>query len=160
MMSPMQRTLAWLREHGYQAAKTEHFNWKAKVRQDLFGFIDVLAVSDDELLAIQVSDGAHHAEHVAKIMALPVARQLVFHMNVELWSWSKRGARGKRKLWTLRRDALTARLLPKHSLLREKIESGTWDSLLEDAGLGDLPDTKEEAIQRLKDYKAGKRATP
>ena len=43
----MQRTLAWLREHGYEAAKTEHFNWKAKVRQDLFGFIDVLAVSDE-----------------------------------------------------------------------------------------------------------------
>jgi len=122
----MQRTLAWLREHGYQAQKTEQWNHYARKRQDLFGFIDVLAVSDHELLAIQVSHEDRHADHVKKVMALPVARDLAFHMNVEVWSWGKRGARGERKVWTLRRDQLTARLLPKKSLLRQKIESGEW----------------------------------
>ena len=95
-MSPVQRTLKYLRDHGYTAEKTEHFNFYAKKRQDLFGFIDVLAVKDEHLLALQVSDGAHHAGHTSAIKALPVARQLVFHMDVEIWSWSKRGRRGKR----------------------------------------------------------------
>jgi len=125
-MSPVQRTLKYLRDHGYTAEKTEHFNFYAKKRQDLFGFIDVLAVNDEHLLALQVSDGAHHAGHTSAIKALPVARQLVFHMDVEIWSWSKRGRRGKRKLWALRRESLTAKLLPKKSLLRQKIESGEW----------------------------------
>jgi len=125
-LSPMARTLGWLREHGYQADVAERWIPRTKIRKDLFGFIDVMAVSDHELLAIQVSHEDRHADHVKKVMALPVARDLAFHMNVEVWSWGKRGARGKRKQWTLRRDQLTAQLLPKKSLLRQKIESGEW----------------------------------
>jgi hypothetical protein len=133
-MSPMQRTLAWLREHGYEAARTEHWNHFAKRRQDLFGFIDVLAVSDHHLLAIQVSDDTHHAAHRKKILANKAARLLVYHMDIEIWSWGLRLTRerrkdkllDRRKEQTLRRDALTATLLPKKSLLRKKIESGEW----------------------------------
>jgi hypothetical protein len=130
----MERSLKWLREHGYQAAKTEHWNHYAKTRQDLFGFIDVLAVNDRHLLAIQVCDDTHHAEHRKKILALPVARQLVYHMDIELWSWGLRltgatrkdGKLNRSKRQMLRRDALTE-LLPKRSLMRRKIEEGTWD---------------------------------
>jgi hypothetical protein len=131
----MSRTLAWLREHGYEAWVVEYWNHYAKIRQDLFGFIDVLAVSDHHLLAIQVSDDDHHASHRKKILALPVARQLAYHMDIEIWSWGLRltgatrkdGKLNRRKEQTLRRDALTAVLLPKRSLMRRKIETGTWD---------------------------------
>jgi hypothetical protein len=130
----MQRTLAWLREHGYEAQKTEYFNYFAKRRVDLFGFIDVLAVSEHHLLAIQVSDDAHHAEHRKKILANKAAHELAYHMDIEIWSWGLKltGARRKDKLLvrrkeqTLRRDPLTAQLLPKKSVLRKKIESGEW----------------------------------
>jgi hypothetical protein len=130
----MQYTLAWLRGHGYDPWITEYWSHYAKRRVDLFGFIDVLAVSDHHLLAIQVSDDSHHAEHRKKIMALPVARLLAYHMDIEIWSWGLRltGAKRKdgkldrRKEQTLRRDALTAELLPKRSLMRRKIEEGTW----------------------------------
>ena len=134
-MSPMEHTLAWLRRHGWEVARTEHWNHYAKKRQDLFGFIDVLAVhSKHGLLAIQTTDGSHHAEHVGKILGIPVARELVYHMDIEIWSWSLRLTREKRldgklkrgKEQVLRRDSLTARLLPKGSVLRRELEAGTW----------------------------------
>jgi hypothetical protein len=111
----MERTLAWLRDHGYQPAKTEHFNHWAKVRQDLFGFIDVLAVKNDHMIAIQCSDDEHHAAHRNKILANPVAPILAQHMDVEIWSWGlkltgrrrKDGLLNRQKEQTLRRDSLT-----------------------------------------------------
>lgn len=134
-MSPMEHTLAYLRRRGWEVARTEHWNHFAKRRQDLFGFIDVLAVNDSNLVAIQTTDGSHHAEHVAKILGIPVARQLVYHMDIEIWSWSLKLTGQKRldgklhrgKQMLLRRDSLTARLLPKGSLLRREIEDGTWE---------------------------------
>lgn len=135
MRSNVERTLNWLREHGYDAAVTEKWNQWAKVRQDLFGFIDVMAVSDNHMIAIQCTDGSHHAEHVAPILESSIARRLAYHMDIEIWSWRKGltgerrkdGKLSRRKEWKLRRDALTARLLPKKSLLRRKLEQGTWD---------------------------------
>jgi len=134
-MSPVQLSLKWLRDHGYECQKVEHWNHYAKRRQDLFGFIDILAVSEHHLLGIQSTDGSHHAEHVGKIMANRIAHDLAYHMDIEIWSWSKKltGKRRKDKLldrrkeWTLRRDALTARLLPAKSLWRRTLEEGTWD---------------------------------
>jgi len=123
----MERTLDWLRKAGYTVAKTEHWNHYARIRQDLFGFIDVLAVNHVHLLALQVSHEDRHADHVKKVMTTPVAKELCYYMDIEVWSWGKRGPRGKAKKWTLRRDCLTARLLPKDSLMRRKIEEGTWD---------------------------------
>lgn len=130
MSSPTQRTLAELRKRGYTAAITEHFNPHARVRQDLFGFIDILAVHPKgELLAIQTcsGEGGDPAARVTKILALPVARLLACHCSIEVWSWARRGARGKRKLWTLKEESLTVRLLPARSILRKKIEQGTWE---------------------------------
>lgn len=133
-MSPVQRTLKWLREHGYEADKTEHYNWKGKVRVDLFGFIDILAVSEHHLLAIQVTDDSHRAAMRKKVLASKIARLLVYHMDIEVWSWGlkltgerrKDGKLNRSKEQTLQRDALTALLLPKRSLLRKKIEEGAW----------------------------------
>ena len=134
-MSPLQRTQRELRDQGYFVAKTEHWNHYAKIRQDLFGFIDTLAVNGKRLLAVQTTTGAHCAEVVKKVLSLPVAAQLVYHMEIEVWSWSKQlsgeklksGKLDRRKVWTLRVEKLTARLLPEKSLLRRKLEEGTWD---------------------------------
>jgi hypothetical protein len=118
-VSPIQRTLQWLREHGYEPAKTEHWNHFARRRQDLFGFVDVLAVNENDLLAIQTSDGAHHAEHLAKILESKAARLLAHYAQVEIWSWSlkltrerrKDGLLDRRKEYQLRRENLTAQLV-------------------------------------------------
>jgi hypothetical protein len=101
-----------LRELGYEVAKTEHWNHYAKKRQDLYGFIDTLAVKEgEEMLAIQTTDGAHLSEHRTKIRRLPIARLLGVYMRIEIWSWSlgltrKRRADGllnRKKEWLLKR---------------------------------------------------------
>lgn len=105
-MSPTQRSLKKLRDDGYTAAVTERFNPYAKVRVDLFGFIDILAFKDEMTVAVQTTsgDGGNVSARVQKIMALPAAkawaasifRQIVVH------GWAKRGPRGKRKVWECR----------------------------------------------------------
>jgi hypothetical protein len=99
-----------LRELGYIVAKTEHWNHFAKCKQDLFGLIDTLAAHPEQnnsLLAVQSTDGAHLAQHRKKILVSKVAPILMRHLLLEIWSWSKMGGVGKRKLWTLRRERFT-----------------------------------------------------
>jgi hypothetical protein len=115
----MELTLKWLRDHGYAATKTEHWNHYAKRRQDLFGFIDVLAANDHHLLGIQVSDDSHVAQHRGKVLENKVAQLLACHMAIEIWSWGLRltgerrkdGKLNRRKEMTLKREQLTAQLL-------------------------------------------------
>jgi hypothetical protein len=128
---PTQRTQKWLRDHGYLVASAERKmpasarGWRGPlVTQDLFGFIDTLAVNDAHLLAIQSTsgEGGHHAERKRKVLKAPAAPLLAFHMDIEVWSWALRlpGSRNKetgllirRKVWTLRREPLTAQLIAK-----------------------------------------------
>ena len=75
-MSPTQRSLKMMRERGYLCAITEHWNPFAKIRQDLFGFIDILCVGecdydDANIICVQTTTLAHQPERVAKIKAHP-----------------------------------------------------------------------------------------
>ncbi len=109
MSSPTQRTLAHLRKRGHDAAIVEKWNPHAKVRQDLFGCIDLLVMDSlPGALGIQACAGASHAARRTKALAEPrLKRWLERGERFEVWSWSKRGPRGKRKLWQLRRDEVT-----------------------------------------------------
>jgi len=106
-MSPTQRTIAELRKRGVNSvAITEHWNHFAKIRQDLFGFIDILALVPDlerhRTLAIQTTTGAHSAERVRKIKDSPHFIPLLqTGTKVEVWSWSKRKTTGKLR-WELK----------------------------------------------------------
>lgn len=103
-MTPTQRSLKELRQRGYLVAVVERWNQYARVRQDLFGFIDLLAIRGDETLAVQTTSGANVAARVEKIKTTQAAdvwleslsRKIVVH------GWRKVGAAGKRKLWDLR----------------------------------------------------------
>lgn len=48
-----QKTLAWIKEHDWRYAITEKWNPFAKIRQDLFGFGDILVVTGDVNIIIQ-----------------------------------------------------------------------------------------------------------
>lgn len=107
--SPTKRTLAECRKRGWVAQVVERWNPHAKVRVDLFGVIDLLVMGGGRILAIQACAGASHAARRDKVLAEPRARQWVeLGGALELWSWSMRGDRGARKLWTLRVEAFTA----------------------------------------------------
>ena len=69
-MTPTQRSLAYLRDEGYLVAIVEHWNPFARIRQDLFGFIDLLAIRRDETLAVQVT-ASGVSSRVKKIEASP-----------------------------------------------------------------------------------------
>jgi len=62
--SNTQRTLRYLREQGIVVAITEHWNAFAHYRQDLFGFIDLIALDPiDGIIGVQSCAGSGHAEH-------------------------------------------------------------------------------------------------
>lgn len=86
------------------AAVVERWNPHARVRQDLFGFADVIAVVDGAVLLVQATTGKNVSARLAKLRAEPcrsrVRRWLLAGGRVQIHGWAKRGPRGKRKLWT------------------------------------------------------------
>jgi hypothetical protein len=117
LTSPTQRTLAELKRLGWTAQVVEHWNGFARRRIDLFGVIDIVVIVPyeghgsplDHLLGIQCCAGASHATRRTKILAEPRALEwLRAGGKLDVWSWAKQGARGKRKTWTLRIEAITA----------------------------------------------------
>ncbi len=106
-MSPTARSLAHLKELGYTAKVVEHWNHFARIRQDLFG-ADVLALKPGEpVLVVQATTGANHAARRVKVEAEGFAALWIgAGATLEIWSWAQQGPRGKRKTWTLRREAL------------------------------------------------------
>lgn len=68
-ISNTSRTLNYLRQQGWVADKVEQFNayaGKFGQRKDAFGFIDILAMGENTIIAIQ-SCGQAFAEHNRKI---------------------------------------------------------------------------------------------
>jgi hypothetical protein len=108
-VSPTQRARAFCKANGWTSQIVERFNVYAKVRQDLFGVIDLVVLDGQGggPLGVQVCAGASHAARRDKALAEPRLREwLSAPARFEVWSYSKRGERGKRKLWTLRREAI------------------------------------------------------
>jgi hypothetical protein len=69
--TPTQRTLAWGHARGYVMAITEHWNPFAKVRQDLFGCIDLVALTPEGIVGIQTTTIANHGARRTKALGSP-----------------------------------------------------------------------------------------
>lgn len=105
-MSPTARSLAHLRKHGAIAAVVERYNSFSRKRTDLFGFIDIVALDDQPgVLGVQSTTVSNQSARVAKIqsqeLAVAVRWWLRAGNRIVVHGWAKRGARGKRKTWTL-----------------------------------------------------------
>lgn len=107
-MSPTQRSLAKLRKDGWLVAITERWNPFAKIRQDLFGFVDLLAIKGDTTLAVQTTSGDNVTARIAKIRALQSSSLWLESPNrkIVVHGWRKIGERGKRKIWECREVTL------------------------------------------------------
>jgi hypothetical protein len=68
-MRPTQKTLAYLRREGWLAEVTERWNAFAYRRQDLFGFVDIVAIKGDLLWCVQCTSFANVPARMAKILA-------------------------------------------------------------------------------------------
>lgn len=99
MSSPTQRSLAHLRDGGWLAQVVERWNPHARVRNDLFGFIDILAIRDGQTLAVQATSGTNVAARVRKIAeAEHVGAVRAAGWRLEVHGWRKNAA-GR---WVLR----------------------------------------------------------
>jgi hypothetical protein len=109
-VTPTARCLKEARELGLTAQVVEKWIPQRRIRIDLFGVIDIIAVKQGiGIIGIQATSGTNHAARRSKALAEPRLREwLLSGGRYELWSYSKRGERGKRKLWTLRREEITA----------------------------------------------------
>jgi len=98
MSSPTQRSLEHLRELGYVAEVVERWIPQARIRRDLFGVIDIVAVRAGETVGIQATSASNVSARVRKIAAasaLPVLRAAGWRLLVH--GWGKRAGR-----WQLR----------------------------------------------------------
>lgn len=105
--SPTARTLALLRQEGWTAQVVEHWNSFARVRKDLFGFVDVIAMKAGEgILGVQATTGANVASRIEKIRNIEAHMIWLDVARLEVWGWRKVGPRGEQKVWECRRVRL------------------------------------------------------
>jgi hypothetical protein len=107
-VTPTQRTLKANRDIERECGIVERwqqFGGKFGVRQDLFGFIDIIGIDPDQgIIGIQ-STGQDWSGHVKKIIdKKEIVSKWLVHAKLELWSWrkvkKKRG--GKAMIWKAR----------------------------------------------------------
>lgn len=100
-MRARERSLKRCREAGYVTGLTEHFNPFVKIRQDLYGFIDFVAMKPGKpLLAVQVCN-THAPEHIVKVCTHPNAKIWLQTGNrIVIHSWVEHSKSGK-KTWEL-----------------------------------------------------------
>ena len=76
-----------------------------KRRQDLFGVIDIVAISDSEIVGVQSTSASNLAARRAKSEEEPrLQRWLRAGCRFELHAWGLKGACGKRKTYQLTRQ--------------------------------------------------------
>lgn len=81
--SPTQRTLKELRAHGWTVAVVERWNQYARIRQDLFGFIDLIAIHPGRgVLGVQATSDSNFTARCKKSEAADVFK-----------TWLQSGAR-------------------------------------------------------------------
>lgn len=91
-VTPTQRSKRHLETAGYTVAIVERWNPHAGIRQDLFGFIDLLAIKAGETIAVQTTSSSNVAARVTKIADSPyvgVVREAGWRIVVQGWRKSK-----------------------------------------------------------------------
>lgn len=88
-MTPTQRSLAALKEQGYFPVVVERWNAFAKIRQDLWGWCDILAIKKGEVLAVQVTSTSNVSARIKKIQdseTVGIVRDAGIRIEVHGWA--------------------------------------------------------------------------
>lgn len=94
--SPTQLTLRELRKDCNLVAVVERWNPHARIRQDLFGVIDVLALRGDQTIAVQSTSWANVSSRIRKIAesdSIAAIREAGWTVLVHGWRKSKKSNR-------------------------------------------------------------------
>jgi hypothetical protein len=104
MVSPTQRSLKLMRDLGYHSQVVERWNPFAHIRQDLYGWIDLVCVNPTErgILGIQTTTMSHSGARTAKAMGNPaLIAWLLAGGRLEVHGWRKLKGR-----WQVAREAV------------------------------------------------------
>lgn len=96
MSTPTQRSLEAMRQRGYTVAVVERWNPFARIRQDLYGFIDILCLGEGEIVGVQSTSDSNVAARITKITEhenLAAVRKAGVRILVH--GWKKVGNRWK-----------------------------------------------------------------
>jgi hypothetical protein len=92
------RSMAEMRERGYQVAVVEHYNSFTRRKHDLFGCIDLLCIGNGETVAVQVTSRAHISERKAKIEDTEAYPDMIRSgWRILVHGWDKEGNRWRLK---------------------------------------------------------------
>lgn len=93
--SPTARSLEQLRNNGWICQVVERWNAFARVRQDLFGFIDIVAICPHRgIVGVQSTTASNASARIAKIKAEPKAQiWLNAGGRIIVHGWKKNGKR-------------------------------------------------------------------
>lgn len=92
--SPTQLSLRWLREDLNTAQVVERWNPHARIRQDLFGWCDIIALGQDKIFGIQTTSRANVPARVSKILDSKEARHwLLCDGAIRVHGWDKHQGR-------------------------------------------------------------------
>lgn len=93
--SPTSRSLATLRERGCELVQVvEHWNPHARVRQDLFGIIDILAIHEGETVAVQATSRGNVSSRIKKMEdsgAIAALRAANWRLLIHGWAKDSSG---------------------------------------------------------------------
>lgn len=99
MSSMTTRTLDFLREKGFTVAVVEKWNSYVKVRQDLWGFADIIAFNRFNVLLVQTTSGPNVLSRIKKTLAEP--RALLWAegpgRRIFVIGWTKKKVPGMKK---------------------------------------------------------------
>jgi hypothetical protein len=105
-VSPTARSLALLRKEGWYPWTVEQTIPKTFIKRDAWGIIDIIALGDGEVLAVQATSGDNVSARMAKMAGhegLAALRKA--GVRVEVWGWRKLAKTGR---WEVRRVDLSS----------------------------------------------------
>ncbi len=107
--SPTARTLAECRKRGWSVGVVERWIPQARIRQDLFGFIDLVAMDGKCIYGIQSTSGSNLSARLKKIGAEPRALAFVESGGrILVQGWRKLKKTGR---WEVREIEVTKEML-------------------------------------------------
>ena len=102
-MTPTQRSLKLMRDRGYVCEITERWNPFAKIRQDLFGFGDVLCLGNNEIIMVQTTSLSNITSRMKKIADHDnVGAVRKAGVRILVHGWGKKGTK-----WECREEDLS-----------------------------------------------------
>lgn len=92
MSSPTEKTLAALKAKGCMCGMVERWIPRARIRKDLFGIIDIIALEPGRGIVGVQSTGTDFSSHNTKLAVENVAASIAWLEaggHLELWAWRK-----------------------------------------------------------------------